>query len=572
MSSQPPRPLPPLIILLAVLLSLLAGWAASPAPAGAASGLVGAGDQRYLAFFPPPQARGELKISLHPAKPAVGRPVVIGFGLPFPPGFSDDPGRIALFDNLGHEIPIHVKVLARWPQAMPGGGSLRAVLIQFQDLIAAEMQRDYLVRWGQPRGQSEKRGWSSRQDWILVDDGSYPPGAVMEPPVYVTLPPAWLGMCLLKGRINPAGTAPGFAWYDQEMRNYFGTAVNHYEYPVQEKLQIDYVHQSEPWLFDRATTLFMVYLRQGGLEPLRQAHRAAQYYARQIRSDGGFALLGNGPNSRDVKFGYQECLALDHWLTGDELMLDVSRRVLALLDAWDHHYGLDKGFWTERHMAFSLLNATVAYEILGDPALLTQARERFDSVHQFQTQPPAGAPAGLGCTPHKGKQHGENLEGWYCSPWMTALLVDAIMRYYLVSADPRAPESVTEFARFVAQRGLYTINHESYKQPYQVPMYLTNLHDPAKHMIDRWTDQQHALDMSAVMAAALRLAPPDHRHRQLLERALNELLLTAQFDFEKNVNPYGHRDNRPKYPLNPPRRFNWWFRTTAGLDWLIEPR
>ncbi|MFH1057655.1 MAG: hypothetical protein V1797_03110 [Pseudomonadota bacterium] len=553
--------------MLAVLLTALA-----PAPAGAASGLIGAGDPRYMAFFPPPQTKGELKVTLHPNLAALAKPVVIGFGLPLPPGFLYDDKKVALFDDLGHEIPIRVKALARWPEAMPGGGSLRAVLIQFEDMLAVDLARDYLVRWGAPRKEEEKRAWSSRRDWILVDDHSYPMGQVLEPPVYVTLPPAWLGMCLLKGRINPAGAAPGFDWYDREMRNYFGTAINRYDYPVQDKLKIDYVHQSEPWLFDRATTFFLVYIRQGGLEPLRQAHRAAQYYAQHLRADGAFDLLGPGHGARDVKFGYQECLALDHWLTGDEVILDASRKALTLLGAWDHHYDLDKGFWTERHMAFSLLNATVAYEIFGDRELLNQARERFDSVHRFQTHPPAGAPAGLGCTPHKGKQHGENVDGWYCSPWMSSLLVDAIMRYYVVSADPRVPESVTEFARFVAQKGLYTISHESYKQPYQVPMYLTNLHESDKHMLDRWTDQQHALDMAAVMAAALYLAPPDHRQRPLLEGALKQLIITAKFDFEKNVNAYGFRDGRPKYPLNPPRRFNWWFRTSAGLDWLMQPR
>lgn len=568
MRSLSPRP-----FLAALLFAALLAWLAAPAaPAAAASGLVGAGDPRYQAFFPPPQTKSELKVALHPAKQAVGRPVVIGFGLPFPPDFLHDENKIALFDNLGQEIPIHVKALARWPQTMPGGGSLRAVLIQFQDLIAAEMRREYLVRWGEPRKQSEARGWPARQDWIPVKDGSYPLGTVTEPPVYVTLPPAWLGMCLLKGRINPAGAAPGFAWYDQEMLNYFGTMINRYDYPVQEKLQINYVHQAEPWLFDRAMALFMVYVRLGGLEPLRQAHRATQFYARQIKPDGTFSLLGNIPGARDVKYGYQECLALDHWLTGDELILDASRRVLTLLDAWDHHYDVDKGFWTERHMAFSLLNATTAYEIFGDHDLLTKARDRFEAVHKFQTRPPEGVPAGLGCTPHKGRQHGENVEGWYCSPWMSSLLVDAIMRYYLVSADPRVPESVTEFARFAAQKGLYTISHETYKQPYQVPMYLTNLYDPGKHMLDRWTDQQHALDVAVTMASALYLAPPDYRHRELLQRTLKQLIITAQFDFEKNVNPFGYKDNRPKYSLQPPRRFNWWFRTSAGLDWLMQPR
>lgn len=545
--------------------------------AGTASAQVAAGprDPRHLAFFPPVQTSGQVRIGLHPAPEAVGRPVVVGFGMPFPPGFVSDPERISLVDNIGKELPIRVAVLGRWPQGMPGAGSLRAVLIQFEDYLGADLERHYLVRWGERRSLSERRTWPARQGWLPVRDGSYPEGAVSEPPVYVTLPPEWLGQCLLKGRVNPGGTNPGFAWYDQAMNAYFSTAINQFPHPVEDKHLISYQRGNEPWLYDRAMALFVVYIRQGGLEPLRQAHRAAQYYASLVGPDGRFGLLDErrGP---DMKYGYQECLATDYWLTGDESLKEASRRVAALLGgSWKPDYNPERGFWNERGLAFALLNATVAYELLDEPVWLDQARAQFQAAHSLQFNPPPGAPAGTGCLVHRGKQHGEkgeNLEGWYCSPWMGALLADAMLRYYLVSGDSRTPESILGLGRFVARMGIYSVETPQSKRPYLVPSYIASAEDPARSLNERTTDQQHALDVARSLALALYFCPPGDPVRPELEKALDELLDTARYDFERNHNKLGAKFAKPSHPLNPPRRFSWWFRTTADLDWLLQPR
>ena len=563
-------PRPGLVLAWAVL--LLAGLMAAPAPAQTVRGSL---DPLYLAFFPPVQGSGQVRIGLNPAPQAVGRPVVVGFGMPFPPGFITDPAQISLVDNLEKELPIRVQVLARWPQGMPGAGSLRAVQIQFEDYLGVALERHYAVRWGQARQLSERRTWPARQDWLPVQDGSYPAGAVSEPAVYVTLPPEWLGQCLLKGRVNPGGVNPGYAWYDEAMADYFPTAINQFAHRVEEKFLIPYQQNYEPWLYDRSMTFFMVYIRQGGLEPLRQAHRAAQYYASLMRPDGKFGLLDEhrGP---DMKYGYQECLATDYWLTGDEGLKEASRRVTALLGGtWKPDYNPERGFWNERGLAFALLNATGAYELLGEAAWLDKAREQFQAVHALQFNPPAGAPRGTGCAVHRGKQHGEkgeSLEGWYCSPWMGALLADAMLRYYLVSGDPQVPEAILGLGRFAASRALYAVETPQSKRAYLVPSYIASAEDPARSLNERTTDQQHALDVARSIALALYFCPPGDPSRPVLEKSLDELIDTARYDFQRNHNKLAEKFAKPSYPVSPPRRFNWWFRTTADLDWLLQPR
>ncbi len=536
-------------------------------PPGAAAG---AGpDPAWQGFFPPVQEQGEIKITLHPQARATGRVVVVSFGVPFPPGYLQDPAKLAVLDSLGKEMPLATKVLARWLPPTPGAGSIRAVLVQFRDYLSSPVARTYTLRWGRPRKLNEKRLFRARSGWLPVKDGSYPPGAVMEPPVYVTLPPAWLGKCLLKGRILPARPGGPYAWYDQAMGRFFLTAANLSHPPVQQKYRINYADKYEPWLFDRAMTFFITYIRLGGLEHLRQAHRAAQYYASLIGPDGTFRLL-TGKYTRDMKYGYQECLALDYWLTGDEKMRETSTRVTKLFDSWDPHYSVGKGFWTERHLAFLLLNATVAYEISGEPRFLAKARDTFDAAWRLQNDPPRGVPRGSGCMLHRGRQHAEKVKGWLCSPWMSVLMVDAMMRYYLVTADDRVPRSIQELADFISRYGLYkVVYNKKQKAPWITPHYLASPQPLKYYHTKQWTDPQHALDVSSIFAAAIYLAGKQGRPQQQYRQVFHQLQATARFDLKRTFNRYGPKFGKPQYPLNPPRKFNWWFRTTASIDWLV---
>ena len=544
---------------LALCLGLLA-WA--PARAQEAA---------FLDLFPQPQTQGEIAVNLHINPQVLNRVVVVSFGVPFPPGFLQDTSQVSLRDDSGQEMPISVTELARWPQTAPHGGGIRAVMVQMRDLYMSADPREYTLSWGSARTANESKTWPARTDWVEVSDGSYPAGAISEPAVYALLPPAWLGQCLLKGRTNPVGTQLDFEWYETYMARYYLTAVNQVDDLVPAEKRIDYVGQYGPWLFDRATTLFMVYFRQGALDNLRQAHRAAQYYASQIQPDGRFGLK----QDKDGKYNYQECLALDYWLTGDSELLPVSERVRQAMDWWNPIFQTKngQGFWTERHYAYWLLNALVSYEITGDSQYLDKAKAAVDSAVLMLSDPPPGAPRDFGCLIHSGRQHGEGFDLPFCSPWMTQLAADALMRYYIVTGDQRIPGMMISMADFMAKSGIrsyYTGSTKPPEPPFTAPFYWVVPGHPERNGDAKSTDFQHCPDTLGLMALGKYFATKTGQPKPEWDEPLANLTYTAKKAFTVSYYEQGPKYGRPKARLSPPRMFNWWFRTTAGMDWYLH--
>ncbi len=552
-------------------------WALPGGPAAArAADPQDAQDPAYLGFFPPPETTGQLPVELYADARTTDRVTDISFGVPFPPGCLSDPQLISLYDNTGKEMPIHVKVLATWPQPVPHAGSIRVVLVQFRDLIATTLPRTYTLRWGTPRKENEPDSWEARRQWLPVEDKDYMGTLTMEPPVYAVLPNQWLGKSLIRGRILPAGADPKWEFYDHYMRHFFLTTTNQLDPRVERKHYTEFTKDLECWLFDRASAFFVTYFRQGGLDPLRQAVRSAELYGSMVGPTGKFALLGaNDPV--DLKYGYQECLALNYWLTGDERMLKDSQHVLKLLDAWDPVLTSSKTFWTERHLAFALLNATVAYELTGDKALLARARHIFEAGYNAQIHPLPGAPKD-GCMIHTSKQgaeEGNNGPGWICSSWMSALAVDAMLRYYLVSADPRVPESVELLADSLVRYGTYIWprwKQYNEKIPVLNAYYLYSSQPPTTREVGEYTDVQHSLDVLKIVMAAQYFLGKHGRGNLELDKVQRELLYSAKRFMELCYVKNGPAGGTPEYLVSPKRRYNWLFRTTADLDWFASQR
>jgi hypothetical protein len=551
------------------LLLLLLGGLGWPG-AGQAATPSAPQDPAYLGFFPPPETQGQLPLVLHADPRTTSRVTDISFGVPFPPGFLGDPKLISLTDSTGKELPIFVKVLATWPSPVPHAGSIRVALVQFRDYIATAMPRDYTLRWGTPRQESEPQGWPARHHWLPVEDKAFMGTLTQEPPVYAVLPNKWLGNSLLRGRILPAGADLRWEFYDHNMRNYFLTAINQIDPRVEKKYFSEFTKDLECWLFDRSSAFFVTYIRQGGLEPLRQAVRAAEFYGAHMQPSGKFSLLA-ADAPVDVKYGYQECLALNYWLTGDERMLKDSQNVLKLLDAWDPVLTPSRTFWTERHLAFALLNATVAYELTGDQHLLERARALFEAGYNAQVNPLPGAPKD-GCMVHTPKQHSEGMpDGWVCSSWMSALAVDAMLRYYLVTADPRVPQSVEMLANSLARHGTYIWpKWKQYGEKFPVvnAYYLYSSQPPKERDPDEYGDMQHSLDVLKIVMTAQYFLRKQGRSNPELNRVQEELLASSKRFMEIAYVKNGPASGSPEYPVWPKRRFNWLFRTTADLDWL----
>ncbi|MCB2227459.1 MAG: hypothetical protein KQH53_12340 [Desulfarculaceae bacterium] len=551
-------------LLLAALVLLLAAPALAAAPANPDA-------RAYVGFFPIARPSGTLPVTLVPHPSAVARVVPVSFGVPFPPGCLRDPNNLALFDNSGGEMPIHVTVLARWQPPVPGAPSIRAVLVQYLDLMATAMPRTYTLRWGKPRRENRERGFPPDQGWFPVADGSYPAFRVKDPVAWAMFPASWLGQSLVKSRLAPAGAYPSFHWLERARAGFFKQAINK---PILIKRQavqknakkrygVDYVNDYKAWLFDRTTTIFLNYLTTGKLEPLAYALRDVQYYASKIKPDGNFAMRNASPGA-NVEYGNQEALAIGWFLTGLPRLKQAALRLTKLLDAWNPEYSPSRSFWTERHLSFHIMIATAGYEITGDPALLARARRGFEIGYNMQTNPPPGAPRD-GCLIHTGKQHSAPVKGWTCSPWMSVLFVDAALRYYIVSADPRVPQSILMLADYMVKQGTYRYKAKNAKRVETLPYYLASSAEQSEKAVS--TDRMHCLDTSKIMAAAIYFARKQGKPYAHYQKLLNELFVSA-----KMMLPPVRPGRKTPYTLNPSRKFSWWFRPTADLPWLLNQK
>jgi len=554
------------LVHLVALLGLL--FLAFASPANAASPQSDPTAKAYRGFFTAPQPRGEVRLTLVPHPKALSQVVPVSFGIPFPPGYVSDPKMISLADNTGKEIPIHVEVLARWLPPVPGAPCIRAVLIQYQDYMASPAPRIYILRWGKSRQKSMPKSWPASRSWLSITDKSYPAIIVKDPVVWALLPAAWLGKTLVKSRLVPVGTYPEFQQLEEAHGGYFKQAINHpileqrlkNERDFEKRYLVDYLNSSEPWLFDRTTTIFLRYLTTGDLEPYKYALRDAQFYAYNVQNNGNFALLPGGkpPN---VIYGNQEAMTIAWFFTGLLKFKNTSKRLVKLLDAWNPEYSPQRTFWTERHLAFHLMIATAAYEMTGDPVLLKRARHAIDIAYRMQQSPPPGAPKD-GCLIHTGVQHSSPVKGWTCNPWMSVLFEDAALRYYVVSADPRIPQIMLNMADYFIKHAIYRRQPKNSKKVFTYPYYMASSVEKTDISYNDW---QHCLDTSKLMATAVYFARKQNLPWKQYRKVYNELIVCA-----KEIMPKHRVARTPNFALGPRRKFNWWFRTTTDIPWLLN--
>jgi hypothetical protein len=399
-----------------------------------------------------------------------------------------------------------------------------------------------------------------RADWVDVTDGEYPAGTVREPPVYAGFPADWLGECQLRTRTTPAGSDPAWAWYDESFLGSARTAVNDVPSSVEELVPT--TSDFEPWLFDRASTLFSVYARTGEVEWMRHAHRAAQFYAAHLDEAGNFDLKGEP----DLKYSYGRSLLIDYIFTGDPALLDAIERVAAAGAAWDPTYDVDTNFWTERHQSYALLAALAAWEATGAEEHAGRAADIAETSFAMASDP-AGSWHADGCLLHGMTAHeGAGGDVPVCSPWMSALFADAIWQYYIQTADRAALDFLAGLGRFVADYGLYDGGEGI---DLTLPWYLAS---SVKTFSDDgpWGDVEHTCDVAGLVARAAWAEKQRGGDPSELRATAASLIKGCRWDLDMWHRPDAPAVGKSEWRLSPPRKFNWWFGTTSDLTWLMS--
>ncbi|MBI3961239.1 MAG: hypothetical protein HY335_00700 [Deinococcus sp.] len=542
---------------------------------------------------PPAAAVPRVNVTLVPQAEVVGRgAVTVSFGLPLPPGLLLDPGRVAMRDASGQEIPAHVRSLGLWrslpPEALlcaglraTGDPGIRSVLVQLSHTFVNGDPVLITVELNAARTLDVGEEVPVRDTWRLVNEGTYTSNyQLYEPSVYALLPPTWLACSSLTTLATVAGEHDFLEVFDQGQVNFFQTVINDFNSQPDPEWLVDFYTDNEPWLYDRAQVFYNGYIRTGRLDFLREAHRAAQHYMSLLYGSGdcpsvpdewcrGFFSLKNPPDLyyKDSKYSYNESLATLYWLSGDPEPLahladvtSATRTEVPLTERFPD----EVSWFTERHWANALLAPVMEYEVTGDAALADYAGQGIDALYYMQNHPLEGNPPN-GCF----NSHVEDSPQVSFSPWMSSLLAHALLRAYHTLGDERIPGMLIALGQCEVDRAIY-FPTESGAPPYWMPRYIaTSYGPPASLDGDPWSDLEHAIDVAYVTALGAYFSS-DPAQVGTLATATTRLLETHAYNLDYWTRPEGWPENgRPLYRVNPPRKYSWWYKNSGAIGWVL---
>jgi hypothetical protein len=366
----------------------------------------------------------------------------INFAVPLAPSQLTNAALVKV-TSAGVEVPTFSRGLANHAD-----GSLRSVQIQIDLALAGEM--DVAVELGASRTAAELTA-------VPVEQTLVNPNGEQGPKVWALLPAEWLSSSGFAGPLLPEAAVsgqPSSAW---------ASLCDYDANDVQAFLESSYETDRAVWLFDRGTALYRGYARRGDLNTLRSAHVETSMYRNRITGTGAAARNGIGDDAADdVKYNYSQNLALHYLLTGDDRFRESAEDIaLGMAELWpDPGYAGGNDFWTERHAGFGLLAYAWAMIVSDDRGAQFRALadEAVDAYLAMQTSYPAGyADENARCFAHTADAHGEGGAYFGCSPWMSAILGDALAQYAIESNASRAQEvrdALVKLGRIIARSGI----------------------------------------------------------------------------------------------------------------------
>lgn len=405
---------------------------------------------------PDPQPR-TVEIRLRTPAPLT-TPVAVAFGVPLPRGLMRDPDRVRVFAG-GREVMANVEPIEPWRTA-GRDGTVRALAIRTRLDLSAPATRTLTVRFDTP-GAAPARGPVVDFEATTIDvEGRE------RPRVETTIDPAWLCASGVVGPQAIARVDGPYGGYEQFVERSFPESRRY--------LDSDVYHH---WLFDRTTAYATQYVRTGDARFLDAAQQAAQFMRRHSVLDGPdaghFALKGV-----DVKYVYPRGMHVHALLTGDPRSRAAAATMARFcLTHWDPVYRSDRyvqppfgtdpeagrAFWSPRHEAYGLLGVCHGWELTGDRVYWDAIRAYVDALHAHQQQPPDGRP-GDGSFRQNWALYDPNeslLEG-ATSPWMMAILVDALFHAWLLTEDARIPMMIVRWCDVLDRKGFVADGSRAY--------------------------------------------------------------------------------------------------------------
>jgi len=508
---------------------------------------------------------GEVLVTLHPGKSVnAGDTKLVAFGVPFPRSLVSDVSQISITNASNQEQASEITELLRWHSLSdnPNVGGVRSALVHVNVTFSTVVPITIKIKYGQSRTLELGPQGDVKSNWLIINDpdDEYDNSIeIKEPAVYATFSPEWMNRCVIRTKFIPFDQASSaYQWHSEGSVNFGESSFT----------TVPSVYTNEPWLFDRAGSFWNLYFRTGELKWLKASHRASQFYASNMNANGSFNYKPG-----DFKYSYGSSMLIDIMFTGDISLRDKITAVAKFQDEQNLLLQDGSRFWTERHYAYWLLGALSAFEATGDSRYRDKVNER--AAHTFfRAKNPIRSYQSEGGLLHTMGSHelGGYLPGPIedrfsqpiISPWMSALLADAIWRYYLHSEDNAALEFLIGLGENVARHCMYTVenvhtNINGKTFPYYMWSGQANPDFLHGAFFNPWEDDQHGIDVGGLLARAFWAQKKLGRDSSEITPQIEHMINAAKFDIDKQVN----------FRVNPPRKYNWQYGTTSDLEWLM---
>jgi hypothetical protein len=446
-----------------------------------------------------------------------------------------------------HPIKANYQVLNTWPTTMKSEPFIRLLSIELNRL------QDFTKALG-PKKQTPKKmtlTWLDSDKALVVQQINANKSNLSQL-VYPST--SWLVHSIL---LHP-DKALDTDWYTEPQKKYAHYLTNQAllskkGYPARKASQ---------WLYDRPQAIYQLFLMSGENQWLTKANKLAEFYSKNIDESGLFVLKKNF----DPKYLMPKGLLYRYLLSGDVEAKKTLKRMFERSLDWDESYSLRRGFWTERNQAAALNVAVSYWELSHDKAALVRINNIIDASVAMTFNPDNNWPL-RGCPQHSYKSH----EGWgddtpACSPWMMALLGDALWRFYQLTGDVRAGSLIDAFGDFILNYGIYY--GDARVKNIVIAKYIVSMENPKQEELNQWTDPQHACDVAALLGKSAFIKQQTNQDNFLVKTLFNALLEQCQKSYIRLKKQQKNKSNANYWIIKPPRRFGWMYSTTSDLPWL----
>lgn len=314
------------------------------------------------------------------------------------------------------------------------------------------------------------------------------------------------------------------------------------------------------WLYDRATAFYVLYLRSGQTLHRDNAVALADLYFSLVVGNATSADFSTLTGSAgDIKYLYP---IIANWypsLTGGSTIHNVKAEGLYRQCLLSHSktYNTGLALWTERNHSYAIFGCLARYHKAADATALADATDYFNTLITMSAA--EGAPL------HPYDQHeGGGPTTPITSPWMGALLVEAVVQFYRSTGDSRCITWLSNYGTYLVDHAFYAADGtEAGITGRLLPAYLigTTLQYPEGVL----NDMEHAYDVGVM----LRKCKWAKQQLALSTAAIDAVLVDLDFVAAYVFNYWTRTTvGLPRYRVNPSRKYMWWFRNSYSSSFV----